>query len=55
MFQLNSVVNYARLLGEPCGGIMLANHYKKSSELPGDLGLDFKSEGAAIYILVRDS
>ena len=42
-----------RLLGEPCETKILKENYRKSSSaLPGDHGLDFKSESAAIYILV---
>ena len=43
---------YTRILGEPCDPRLLTNHYKKSS--PVEHGLDFKSESAAIYILVRE-
>ena len=45
-------MHLVRLLGEPCVRMVVGKHYKQSSDLPGDQGLDFKSESAAIYILV---
>ena len=42
-----------RLLGEPCDPAILIQHYGKlSSSVHTEAGMDFKSESAAIYVLV---
>ena len=43
-----------RLLGEPCDSKILIEHYgKHAANLHSDVGMDFKSESAAIYVMVR--
>ena len=50
-----SFCNYFRLLGEPCDSRLLLEHYGKHhySQPEPQLDLDFKSESAAIYVLVK--
>ena len=42
-----------RLLGEPCDSRLLLEHYGKPSAQHRDQEIDFKSESAAIYVLVN--